>query len=123
MPHKRSNLLLVIVLGGGALLFLALCFLALASYFSGANLPSLYLGSDQIASLEIEGVISDSEEFVDQLKEFGHRPAVRSVVLRINSPGGGVAATQEIFEAIRKFRAETSKKVIVSMASVAASGG
>jgi protease-4 len=48
---------------------------------------------------------------------------VKVVVIRINSPGGGVAASQEIYEAIKKFRAETKKKVVVSMGSVAASGG
>ena len=48
---------------------------------------------------------------------------MRAVVLRINSPGGGVAASQEMYEAVRKFRAETRKKVVVSMSSVAASGG
>jgi len=57
------------------------------------------------------------------LKEYGNRPGVRALVIRINSPGGGVAASQEIYEAINKFRANTKKKVIVSMASVAASGG
>jgi protease-4 len=48
---------------------------------------------------------------------------VRAIVLRLNTPGGGVAATQEIYEAVRRFRAETHKKVIASMSSVAASGG
>src|SRR5262249_61559571 len=56
-------------------------------------------------------------------KEYGNRSGIKAVVLRINSPGGGVAASQEIYEAVKKFRAETKKKVVVSMSSVAASGG
>jgi protease-4 len=60
---------------------------------------------------------------VDQLKDFGTRSGVKSVVIRIDSPGGGVAASQEIYEAIKKFRSETNKRVVVSMGSVAASGG
>jgi protease-4 len=123
MTQKRSNLLLWIILGGGALCFFILCILALAMFYAGASPSGLSISTNQIASLELEGVISDSKKFVDQLEEYGKRPGVRSVVIRINSPGGGVAASQEIYEAIKKFRSETEKKVVVSMASVAASGG
>jgi protease-4 len=123
MPQKRSNLLLWIIVGGGAFLFFILCLLALAVYFSDESSPGINLGGNQVAAIELEGVISDSKEFVDQLKDYGNRSGVRSVVLRINSPGGGVAASQEIYEAIKKFRAESKKKVVVSMGSVAASGG
>ena len=123
MAQKRTSLLLVLILGGGAFLFFILCLLVLAAQFSGEGSPELFLSAGQIASLDLEGVISDSKDFVDELRDFGNRPNVRSVVVRIDSPGGGVAASQEIFEALRKFRAETKKKVVVSMASVAASGG
>jgi protease IV len=123
MAQKRSTLFLWIIAGGGAFLFFILCLLALVVYFSDESSPGLSFSSDQVAALELEGVISDSKEFVDQLKEYGNHSGIRSVVVRINSPGGGVAASQEIYEAIKKFRAETHKKVVVSMASVAASGG
>ena len=116
-------MLLWIIVGGGAFLFVVFCLLAAAVYVAGESSPGLSLSGNQIAALEVEGVISDSKEFVDQLKEYGKRAAVKSVIIRINSPGGGVAASQEIFEAIKKFRAETKKKVVVSMGSVAASGG
>jgi protease-4 len=123
MPQKRSNLLLWIIVGGGAFLFFVLCLFALAVFFADAGSPSLNLSGNQVAALELEGVISDSKEFVDQLKDYGNRSGVRAVVLRINSPGGGVAASQEIYEAIKRFRSESKKKVVVSMGSVAASGG
>ncbi len=123
MTQKRSNLLFWIISGGGVFLFLILCLLALISYFAEDAPGSLSFSGNQVASLELEGIIADSSEFVDQLENYGNRSGVKSVVVRINSPGGGVAATQEIYEAIRKFRSETDKKVVVSMASVAASGG
>jgi len=123
MPQKRSNLLLWIIVGGGTFLFIVLCLLAVVVYLAGEGSPGLSLSSNQIAYLELDGVISDSKEFVDQLKDYGKRAAVKSVVIHINSPGGGVAASQEIYEAVKKFRAETKKKVVVSMGSVAASGG
>ena len=121
MTRKQSNLWLWIIVGGGSLLFFVLCLAALAAMFTGGNGSSR--SSNLIASLEIKGTISDSKEFIDELKEFGNRANVKSVVIRIDSPGGGVAASQEIYEAIKKFRAETEKKVVVSMASTAASGG
>ncbi len=124
MPANRSNFLLWLVLGGGALLFFTLSLIAVALIFSGgSSSPSFSLSSGQIAVLDLEGIIFDSRDFNDQLKEYGSRPGIKAVVLRINSPGGGVAASQEIYEAVKKFRAETRKKVVVSMSSVAASGG
>jgi protease-4 len=123
MTRNRSNLLLWIILGGGALCFFILCLLALAVFYTGEGSSGISISQNQVASLELEGVILDSKGFVKQLEDYGKRSGVRSVVIRINSPGGGVAASQEIYEAIRKFRSETNKKVVVSMASVAASGG
>jgi protease IV len=123
MARKKSTLLLWIVLGGGAFLFFVVCLLAMVFFFSDESSPGLSLSGSQIAALEVEGTIADSKQFVDQLKDYGNRAGVKAVVVRINSPGGGVAASQEMYEAIKKFRSESGKKVVVSMASVAASGG
>ncbi len=130
MAEKRSNLLLWIVVGGGAFLFLALSLIAILLHESSttSGSPSSFsspfsFSSNAVAVLEVEGIIVDSKEFVDQLKDFGNRSAVKAVVLRLNTPGGGVAASQEMHDAVLKFRAQTRKKVVVSMSSVAASGG
>lgn len=123
MPDKRTNLLLWIVVGGGAFIFFTLSLLALAIYFSDESSPSFAFSSNQVAVLDLEGILFDSKEFNEQLKDYGNRAAVKAVVIRINSPGGGVAASQETFRAVTKFRADSRKKVIVSMSSVAASGG
>jgi protease-4 len=123
MPEKRSNLLLWIVVGGGALLFFILCLLSLTMLVSDGGAPSLSFSSGQVALLELQGIIYDSKELTDQLRDYGGRSGVQAVVLRINSPGGGVAASQELYEAVRKFRADSRKKVVISMSSVAASGG
>jgi protease-4 len=123
MSARRTNLLLWLVIGGSALLFFTVCLIALAVYVSDQETPSFSLSSNQVALLEVEGIILDSQTFTEQLKDYGRRSGVRAVVLRLNTPGGGVAATQEIYEAVLKFRAETRKKVIASMSTVAASGG
>jgi protease IV len=122
MPERRSNLLLWLVVGGGALLFFAISLLALALYSPSSTGPSFSLSGNQVAVIDLEGIILDPKEFNQNLKDYGYNPGVKAVVLRINSPGGGVAASQEMFEAVRKLRADTKKKVVVSMASVAASG-
>jgi len=68
-------------------------------------------------------VILSSEKMRETLEKFRKAPNVRAVVVHINSPGGGVAASQEIHHEIERFRRETKKPVVVSMESVAASGG
>lgn len=76
---------------------------------------------DRIALIRIEGIIADSKTSIDEIKEYVKDPSIKAILLRIDSPGGAVAPAQEIYEEVKK--AVTKKKVIVSMGSVAASGG
>lgn len=81
------------------------------------------LGGSKVALITVEGVILDSKEIIDQLEKYRTNPSVKAIVLRINSPGGGVAPSQEIYEEILKTRQVNKKPVVASMGSVAASGG
>ena len=72
-----------------------------------------------VALLEISGVIMDSKKALKSLKSFAENPAVKALVVRINSPGGAVAPSQEIYQAIKNF----PRPKVASMSSVAASGG
>ncbi len=76
---------------------------------------------DRVALIRIEGIITDSRDATEEIKEYVKNPSVKAIVLRIDSPGGAVAPSQEIYEEVRK--AVAKKKVLVSMGSVAASGG
>src|SRR5574341_1792616 len=76
----------------------------------------------RIGLVKVEGVIFDSERAVKELERFEDDASIAAVVLRIDSPGGGVAASQEIYEAAKRVR-DQGKFVIASMGSVAASGG
>lgn len=76
-----------------------------------------------MALVEVEGLISESDQIVDQLRHHRENPTVQAFVIRINSPGGGVAASQEIHEEIKKLREDHGKPVVASLASVGASGG
>jgi len=76
---------------------------------------------DRIALVRIEGMIADSKDSIEEIKEYVKDPSVKAILLRIDSPGGAVAPAQEIHEEVKK--AVAKKQVVVSMGSVAASGG
>lgn len=75
-----------------------------------------------IAVIEVEGVIVDSRDIVRQIKSYAKNPSVKGILIRIDSPGGGVSASQEIYSEIKTAKTK-GKKIVVSMGSVAASGG
>jgi protease-4 len=86
--------------------------------------PDLDLSSDdRIALIRVEGVILDSQTTIGELKRFSENPSVKAIVIRIDSPGGGVVPSQEIYDAVKRIRNKNNKAVIASMGSVAASGG
>lgn len=75
-----------------------------------------------VAVVEIEGIIDDSHEAVESFEELADIKSIKAVVIRINSPGGTVGASQEIYEGILKLR-EKKKAVVCSLGDIAASGG
>ena len=89
------------------------------SFFSDGILES----DNQIAIVEIQGMITGSRVTVRQLRDFQHNPKVKGIILRIDSPGGGVGPSQEIYNAVTRIREEGRKKIFASLGSVAASGG
>lgn len=81
------------------------------------------VGENRIALIRIEGVILDAKDTVADLKRFGDSSSVKAIVLRIDSPGGGVVPSQEIHDAVQRVRTKQNKTVVASMGTVAASGG
>jgi len=79
-------------------------------------------GGAKVAVVEIEGIIVDGTAAVRELREHTENPSIKAVVLRVNSPGGVVAPTQEIFAAIHRVR-KAGKPVVATLGAVAASGG
>lgn len=100
------------ILFGGSLLLASLVFKNKDTGFSNA---------EGVGLVEVRGMIADSRETIRQLRYFLNKSSVKAVVLRIDSPGGVVGPSQEIYEEVRKLAAR--KKVVVSMGSLAASGG
>jgi protease-4 len=76
----------------------------------------------RVAIVELDGVILDVDDIVRDLKGHRENPMIRAVVIRINSPGGVVAPTQELYSAIHQLR-QAGKPVVASLGAVAASGG
>jgi protease-4 len=100
-------------------LFILLIVISLIFVILQKNIP---IGESQrVALIRIEGMIIDSKDTIDEIKEYTKDPLLKAIVLRMDRPGGAVAPAQEIYEEVRK--AVAKKKVVVSMGTVAASGG
>ena len=89
---------------------------------SGEGSSGGSLFGPRVAIVELEGIITDVDDLVRDLKSHRENPNVRAVVIRINSPGGVVGPTQELHDAILRVR-QAGKPVVASLGSVAASGG
>ncbi len=121
----KRNPVLTVLGTAVALGVLFVLLLALASYLTGGKGRSASLsvvGSDKVALVKIEGLLVSSDNIVEELHDYTEDGSIKAIVLRIDSPGGGVVAAQEIYNAVKNARKE-GKKVVVSMGSVAASGG
>ncbi len=104
----------------------AFAMIILASIIAFGLQGTKYISRDAISGkkigvVEITGVILDSKSIIRDIKRFREDDSIKAIVVRIDSPGGGVAPSQEIFREIRK--TVKKKKVIASMGAVAASGG
>ena len=97
-----------------------LVLLVIISLFLTLFQKNIPLGN-RLALIRIEGPIIDAKDAIDEIKEYTGDKSIKAIVLRVDSPGGAVAPSQEIYEEVKK--AVAKKKVVVSMGSVAASGG
>jgi protease-4 len=110
------------ILAGIVLLFGIFIIVVFSWIFSGDKDETVATGGQKIAVVELKEPIISSEEIVRQFKKYRENKSIKSIVFRVESPGGGVAASQEIYEEVKKTR-NAGKPVVVSMGSVAASGG
>ncbi|HKA21857.1 MAG TPA: signal peptide peptidase SppA [Blastocatellia bacterium] len=118
---KFSVTTVLIIAGFGFVFFVAI--ILLAALVLSRDGGFIGLGGDRIAVVYLEGVIFDSKTVNEQLKMYGEDSRVRAILLRMDTPGGGVAASQEIADQVKWLRTEKGKKVVISMGSVGASGG
>jgi len=125
MPDNgRSRVWLWIVIGGGAffLFVLAVFTLVYFTLHAGGEEASLTSFGDKIGVVDLEGVILDPKTIVPQLKKYGDDDSIKAIIIHVNSPGGGVAASEEIYRAVKRIRDEKKKRIVASIESVGASG-
>lgn len=118
MSAKKIVLIVIGCCFGLMVLFIG-SFLLAGLVFRGSQQG--YGNTPGVGLVEVRGMITDSKEPIRQLRHFLKADQVKAVVLRVDSPGGVVGPSQEIYEEVRKLAAK--KKVVVSMGSLAASGG
>jgi protease-4 len=111
-----------ILIGLGVIAVLLVFFLSVL-FFIGRYIgrPGRFAYGDKIAIIEIRGVITQSSGIIEEINQYQEDEGVKAIILRIDSPGGGVGPAQEIHREILKVKSK--KKVVTSMGSVAASGG
>jgi protease-4 len=115
---KKNPLVMALLIVGAIFIF----FVVLALFLSRQpSRGARFALGDKIGVIEVTGVISSATEILEDLHDFREDSAIKAIVLRIDSPGGSVAPSQEIHDAVKKTAA--IKPVVVSMGSVAASGG
>lgn len=122
-PRRRSPWFYTGIIAGSMaaviLLFSAMVWITVRS---ANGKTGLELGGNRIAIIDINGVITSADDIDTQLRKFGEDSSVKAIILHINSPGGGAAASQEIYHEVLRVRRENHKKIIASVESVGASG-
>ena len=123
---RRSPWFWVAVIGGPALVIVLLIVFMIWATVRGLNGQTTTsldgLSGSEIGVIDIDGVILDADKFDTQLRKFGDDSSIKAIILHINSPGGGAAASQEMYHEVVRVRHEKNKKIIASIESVGASG-
>ncbi len=123
MAERRSRVWLWLLFGGGAfLLFVGAVFTLVYLSFGGHDEESFGGFGEKIAVVELEGVILSPKQVVAQLKKFADDDSIKAIILHVNSPGGGVAASEEIYREVKRIRDAKKKRIVSSIETVGASG-
>ena len=122
--EKRSRTWIWILIGGGAFFLFVLAVFTLVYLTLRPGGESAGLGSfgDRIGVVDLDGIILDSTTVVGQLKKFGDDDSIKAIILHVNSPGGGVAASEEIYSEVKRIRDGKHKRIVSSISTVGASG-
>src|SRR5438067_11405226 len=115
--NSRSRTWLWIVIGGGAFFLFVLAVFSLVYLAVKSDNRTEFAGGfgDKIAVVDLEGVILDAKEFVKQVKKYDDDSSIKAIIIRIDSPGGGAAASQEMYQAVKRVRDRKKKPIIPSI--------
>ncbi|MGA7289541.1 MAG: signal peptide peptidase SppA, partial [Terriglobales bacterium] len=124
MAEGRSRIWIWFLVGGGVfVLFVAAVFTLVYMSFGGSDEESSFSGfGPKIAVVDLDGVIFSPKQIVPQLKKFADDDSIKAIIIHVNSPGGGVAASEEIYREVKRIRDEKKKHIVASIETVGASG-
>jgi protease IV len=118
----RNRMLFWLLLGGGAFILLAVVALSLLLAYGGDGSGGEFAFGNRIQVVDIEGELVDSRPIIEQLKRYEDTKSVPAILLNVDSPGGGVAVSQEIYTEVKRLQEKKNKIVVAYMSSVGASG-
>lgn len=124
MPDQpRSRAFLWVLLGGGAFFLFLLAVFTLVYFTLRTQQKDSFGGfGDKIAVVELEGVITSPKEIVEQLRKYADDSSIKAIIIHVNSPGGGAAASEEIYREVLRIRDVKKKSIVASIETVGASG-
>src|SRR5437879_11997253 len=122
--NARSRVWLWVLIGGGAffLFVLAVFTMVYVALHAGGQQAGIHAFGDKIGVVDLDGVILDPNEVVDELRKFAEDDSIKAIIIHVNSPGGGVAASEEIYREVKRVRDEKHKRIVASIETVGASG-
>lgn len=121
--QSRSRVFLWVLLGGGAFFLFLVAVFALVYFSVRSQQKSSFTGfGDKIAVLDLEGVILTPKDMVEQLKKYADDGSIKAIIIHVNSPGGGAAASEEIYREVKRIRDEKKKRIVADIETVGASG-
>jgi protease-4 len=118
---SKNRTLIWLLLGGGAFVLLVVTVLAVLVTVGGDD-GAEFGFSDRIQVVDLQGEIIDSQDVIQQLKRYEDSNSVRAILLKIDSPGGGVAVSQELYAEVKRLREKKDKTIVAYMSSTGASG-
>lgn len=122
--QTRSRVLLWVLVGGGAFFLFMLAVFTLVYFSMRTEGRTEFAGfGEKIGVIELEGVILSPKETVRDLKKFADDSSIKAIIIHVNTPGGGAAASEEIYREVRRIRDEKKKRIVASIETVGASGG
>jgi protease IV len=124
MAEGRSRVWIWLVAGGVLfMLFVIAVFTLVYIGFNNREEESSFSGfGSKIGVVDLEGVIVSPKKIVGQLKKFAEDDSIKAIVIHVNSPGGGAAASEEIYQEVKRIRDEKKKRIVASIETVGASG-
>lgn len=121
--QSRSRVFVWVLLGGGAFFLFLVAVFALVYFSVRSQQKSSFTGfGDKIAVLDLEGVILTPKDMVEQLKKYADDGSIKAIIIHVNSPGGGAAASEEIYREVKRIRDEKKKRIVADIETVGASG-